>query len=92
MYEFSVICINHNCQIDKLYFLVGRFCCKTLHMLLVQVRAAYRCRLLCCAVAYMLKLTVGLNKPLLLNIRDLLKSLQYHKLQALRQLAKRPGR
>ena len=69
MYEFSVICINHNCQIDKLYFLVGRFCCKTLHMLLVQVRAANQCRLLCCAVAYMLKLTVGLNKPLLLNTK-----------------------
>ena len=38
-------------------------------MLLVQVRAAYRCRLLRCAVAYMLKVPVGLNKPLLLNER-----------------------
>jgi len=36
-------------------------------MLLVQVRAANR--LLCCAVAYMRKLTVGLNKPLLLNTK-----------------------
>ena len=43
----------------------------------------------CNAVAYMLKLTVGLNKPLLLNIKNWLKLLQYHKLQALRQVAKR---
>jgi len=38
-------------------------------MLLVQVRAANRCRLLCCAVAYMLKVPVVLNKPLLLNTK-----------------------
>ena len=35
-------------------------------MLLVQVRAANRCRLQCNG---MLKLTVGFNKPILLNIK-----------------------
>ena len=56
-------------------------------MLLAQVRDAVPN-----ALAYML-VTVGINKPLLLNIKqDLLKLLQYHKLQALTQVAKRPGR
>jgi len=49
---------------------------------------------ICNAVAYMLKLTVRLNKPLLLNTqkKDLWKFLQCHKLQALRQVVKHPER